>query len=317
MILWRLVGQKYLAYLVAVSLLLGSLYTLVEVLEKLARYQDLAIGRVLSYAGVAFIPSFILLFPVSALLSSALLLREWVLRGHLVSMAVYGIAPRQIVAIVGLSACLAAGGLFALHELVGYRLARHMAQAKILLLNREAPIDGWLRSGPTTFVLGLGSKQGYVLEGGATQSLSIVTGFIPAPQGGKALQVRQLMFQQEKIITTKNAWIDTSRLDVLTYATGEQSCIHALRSLPTLYGQRLVVDLLYFFLKIILLPFFAVSLFFVWQKWPTARWAAIGAPYLLVGVGHACTQLLGSLVGFLVLLVMLILLGGYFFAVRI
>jgi hypothetical protein len=317
MIFWRLVGQKYLAYLAAVSLLLGSLYTLVEVLEKLARYQNIAINRVLHYACVAFIPSFILLFPISALLSSALFLREWLLRGHLVSMLVYGIAPRQVVAIVGLSACLAAAGLFVLHELVGYRLARHMAQTKVLLLHREASINGWLRSGPTTFVLGLGNKQSYVLEGGATPSLSIITGFMPMQQGGNALRVRQLMFQKEEIITIKNAWIDTSRLDILTYATVEQSYFYAVRSLPTLYGQRLVVDLLYFFLKIILLPFFAISLFFVWQKWPKARWVGVAASYFLVGAGHACTQLLGPLVGFLVLIVMLILLGGYFFAMRI
>jgi ABC-type multidrug transport system fused ATPase/permease subunit len=315
MIFWRFVAQKYLAYLVAVSVLLGGLYTLIEVLEKLARYRDIPVSSILSYAATAFIPSFIALFPIGALMSVALLLRELSLQGHLVSMAVYGIAPKRVVMVIGLCTLFAACGVFVLHESIGYRLARRMAQAKIWLLNREVPIDGWLRLGPSTFVLGMGSNKLFLLEGGKTSGIALVKGFVQGESAGRAESMMRVSFQSENSSLLKGSCIDTSRLDVLTYTMAEESCSRALSSLPSFYGRLLVADLFYFFLKIMLLPLFAMALFFLLEHRLIFRWMGVCAVYLMLGAVHACLQLLGPLLGLGVLVVLAAFLVVYFLRV--
>lgn len=309
MILLRFIGKKYLTYLVGVSLSLAALYTLVEVLEKIARYRDVSVFLMPRYAVIVFIPSFIALFPISALLSSILLLREMLLREYFVLMAVYGINSRRIVGIVGLCSLLAGGGVMLMQEAVGYQLTRHMTRAKVWLFKRSAPSQEWLRLGATSFILGLGNDQSYVLQGGSHPSIAVGSS---SPEGARLLT--QVNFQTETLTTLYNAIVDLKGLDALTYAAAEVPLRRAIAQMSSRYGQQVVADLLYFFLKIVLLPMFALTYFFLAVRHTVARWVYAGLPYVGLGIGHACSQLIGPLIGIGILFVGSCFLLGYFFS---
>ncbi len=310
MIFLRFIGKKYLAYLAGVSLSLAALYTLVEVLEKLARYREVSVSLLVHYAAIVFIPSFMTLFSISAFLAAILLLREMVLRDYSILMAVYGIHIRRVVVIVGLCSLLAGTGIMVLHEAVGYHLSRRMVQAKVWLFKRgDTPVEEWLRLGASSFIFGLGNNHFYVVRGGAEPSIVVGSRL---PDGVKRLT--EINFQSETLSQIQGQEIDLAGVDILTYAAAQVPLRRAIRQVQSRYGQQIVADLLYFFLKIVLLPIFAVTCFFLAARYAVARWIYAGLPYVGLGVGYACTQLMGPLLGFSVLFTVAFFLLGYFFA---
>jgi hypothetical protein len=308
MILWRLVGLKYWVYLSCVSGLLGCLYTFVEVAEKLARYRDCTALAVLHYAVVAFIPSFILLLPISAWLSAVLLLRELSMRGHLVALAIYGVRPRRIVMIVGVCAGLAAMGAVLLHEAAGYRLAQRMASAKVWLFKQPAaPAHDWLRQGPTTFVLGAHGERSYIVEGGDRPTIRIVKHLA----GSSQVESMYCSLVEAVIHQELGGCSVQAPLDVLTHAVAEESFVGAVRATQTLYGRQVVGDLSYFFLKILLLPVLAMAFFFLFTLKPIGRWIGVCLPHLILGVGYAAMAIFGPLLGLGLFLAAMLFLVGY------
>lgn len=308
MIFFRFIGKKYLIYVAGVSLALATLYTFVEVLEKLARYSDVSPLLMLHYAAIVFIPSFIMLFPISTLLSTILLLREMLLRDYSVLMAVYGIHVRRIIGVVGMCSLLLSGGIMVMHETIGYKLTRRMVHAKVWLFKRDAPTQEWLRLGATSFILGLGNEQFYLLEGGAHSSVTVGTKGVDDSNN-----LMRVNFQEETLTQLQDVKLDLSGLDALTYTAAEVPLRRAIAQLSSRYGQQIVADLFYMLLKILLLPMFALAAFFLTMRFVIIRWLCVGLPYIGLGVGHACAALLGPLIGLGVFTLGCGFLLGYFF----
>lgn len=313
MIFWRFLSQKYLTYLFTVSVLLGSLYTLIEVLEKLARYRNISVYGIVNFALAVFIPSFIELFPISALVSVVLFFRELHIHGLLLSIGVYGIAPRKIIIIIGITSFLTMCSIFLLHEVIGYKMARHVVKAKIWLLNRKELKSNWLRLGPTSFVLGGGCPRQYILHAGFSPGFEFVDGFSQDQLGGVAKQVTKIDFKKESLYKLKSVWISTKDLDVITYSRAEESFMQSVKLLPSLYGKIMVADFSYFFLKILIFPIFAACAFFLFQQREILRWVSMFAVYLVLAAGYFTLQLLGPLLGIIMFGVSIFFLAAYFY----
>ncbi|MBM3886581.1 LptF/LptG family permease [Candidatus Dependentiae bacterium] len=308
MILLRLVGGKYYSYVLLASLFWAALYTLVDVLEKIARYsQHIALHKIVRYAGITFIPNFILLFPLSILLGLLLFLREWIVRDYLLSMLVCGISPRHIAALILFFSGCAAGGIFMLHETIGYRLARSVTEAKTALLGKALYAPGWFRYGADSFVLIRSKDLMYVLKGGGKPALCIVA----QQESTNQVLNQKFSFHQGVLTQGDSACIDTSKLDLLAYSALENSMLKNFSMITTPYGQRLILDLLFFLFKIFLFPMFAVMLFFTYQQHQVFRWVCIAIPYAALNVLYATTQLLGILTGFGIFLMVTMILFGY------
>lgn len=307
MIFFRFVGWKYCLYLAAASLCLGGLYTLVEVLEKLARYRDLSLGAVGHYAAVTFIPSFISLFPLSSLVAVGLLMREWMLHEYPTIIGIYGISPRRLIKAVGICSMAAAACVALLHEGIGYKSARRMAQAKVWLFKRGAPSTAeWRREGAAAFMFSTGGGVVYLLEGG--QLPRFIRGW---KQQDGTVEGKELNFKRQ-VLQPVTYLLNEKAIDALTYQQAEVALQGVINLLNARYGQQLLADFLYFFLKIILLPILGLVLFFFLFQRPFVHWVGLVLPYPVVGVAYSCLQLLGPLQGLSLLLIGVMFLFGYF-----
>lgn len=307
MIFSKLVGLRYCLYFFGSTISLATLYTFVDVLEKFTRYPNASFAVIAQYAGIALIPNFIALSPIGCLLGSILLLREWSMHNQFLTMFIHGISRIRFAGTLFTYSLFTTSIVFTLHETIGYKYARQMAQAKTLLFNRIPQQAAWLRANATTFILGLGHRQYYVLQTGGKPSIAVIR--TSAANQDIASQI--VNFQSETLGQKYNFNLNKSTVSILTYSSTEESFLQALCQNSTKHGQRVMSDLCFFFLKILFMPFFVAACFLLANQRPYMRWLYAGLPYIALSTSHTCAQLLGPLQGIALFSTMVLLLMAF------
>lgn len=295
MIFSKLIGLRYCLYFFATTTVLASIYTFLDLLEKITRYHNASISTVSHYIGIVFIPNFIALSPIGCLLGSILLLREWTIYDQFVTMAIHGISKVQFSGIIFTYSLITAGSIFFLHETIGHLNAQKIHQIKSHVFKQTTQNSLWARINTTSFIMD--SKQkAYIIETNNNPNVTVISFQSEAGRN----QGTKFDFQKETLTPHLSSKTDKKYIHPLTYSSVEESFIKTIRQKATLHNQRIMSDLLIFFLKLLFLPFFITICFQIAIQRIFIRWIYAAIPYVALGIGSGCMQLLSPLAGFIV-----------------
>lgn len=306
MIFSKLIGLRYCLYFFGTSTVLATLYTCLDLIEKVARYNNTCIGGIPLYIGTIFIPNFIALSHIGCLLGSILLLREWVIQDQFLTMAIHGISRAQFSGIIFAYSFITAGSIFVLHETVGHLNSQKIPAIKSLIFKKKTQSGTWARINTTTFTMS--SKQiTYIIETNKNPIIKI----IPANPDQDHYKGTAFDFQKETLSIFIPIKIDKEQLHPLTYSSTEESLIKIMGQKFTLQNQRIASDLFIFFLKLVFLPFFIVTFFQIAIQQTFMRWIYAGIPYIALGIGSGCMQLFNPLVSSIIFTTITVLLAVF------
>lgn len=303
MIFFRFIARTYFSYLISVAFSLATLYSFIEVLEKMMRCRTLDGSCFFLYGLVVFFPSFIKLFPLSSFLGSLLFLREIVLRQTYVAMVATGVSIRWLLGVILVCSILTSTAIFLIQESIGYRAAREMAKQKISFFRGGGLSHSWLRLGSRGFVYTMNDNKNFFLLD--TESHMIALG---SRNNDGAASITERVFLSSEQASEKIGFMEPISLiglDLITSSLQEESFFHLVKNSNTPQGKNDLSVVIYFFMKIVFLSVVTSLIFFYWIDYPYLRWGGVFTFYLVLeGFFWILTQFLSDLVSVGVLLVL-------------
>ena len=285
MILGRFVARKFLGYGFTVAIFFPALYTLIECLEKYARYQNVAAGDFFTYGAFYYIPAFIDLFPLSMLLAMGLFLREILLKNYCEQLAVYAISLGHLIRHVGILSLILAVGVAVCHECVGVVAAYKVAVCKRTIFKRTSQSDGWFQVGATLFFIENEDGSLFGFESGEQPALILLDGLSHDVHVGKSYSFQH---KKRESFAIKNVLVASRKM--LTQRLTETSLIRLGTEKFSICNDRMWKQFLIFYLKIVFWPLFVLIWFLVFYEKKILRWGGFFGAYAQTGIASLIVQ---------------------------
>ncbi len=304
--------QRFLTFVVIISILLAFLFNFVEFFEKLLRVRHVQVITIAHFLWLNFIPSLFDLLPVAVWLATCLLLKELDQRNEWELLQLLTFIPKRLITFL-----LAMGLLVSIFTVVVYEnfvsdlafQAAHFKQEKLKQATAQCVVDKWLEldAHQLCYVgfLDLQAQQGSEIMLLFMNPTFELLKIIKAPSFFLDPKTNSVHLQRGRVFEISQAQESTfGELDVVVPSFFSQMCIEC--DVPTLYSgaKKLVLyrsllppavynDLLAkllgrigFYLQILLYPLLTLCLFLS-LRGAVTRWigALVAYPlFLMIGL---------------------------------